>query len=254
MVHRLPFSSIGRAPDLPNPTLVTYWWTLVVTPSHIFALVPLQVHPSHVPLHHMLNPLAFSSTLKRTYLYFLLHHNAFHRSFTCKAHFQVFDASSEIVLSASSNTLTLHSPSPPATLRPQPPSTASHYPLNPRRSNNTTFSLHLHNPLHHRRSHSNLELTKHNLTPTETSGELDRPSYGWGGEKMALGESYWGHFRGGGRELTCTVVGGKPPLLCTAALTRWVSPPTSLRVGRRYEITCLAAWVSSAPQCFLDTE
>ncbi|KAG0718554.1 hypothetical protein GWK47_052229 [Chionoecetes opilio] len=145
--------------------------------SHISLWYPYRYIPRMCPSTH--STWTFTSTLKRTYLYFLLHHNAFQFvHFTCKAHFQVFDRLQNSLkrISTPFTTLSLdpshylyHTSFNLSLLHSYHTTT-----LNPRRSTQHHFSLRLHNTLHHRRSHSNPESsTKTQPHSTETSGELN---------------------------------------------------------------------------------
>ncbi|KAG0729780.1 hypothetical protein GWK47_029643 [Chionoecetes opilio] len=99
----------------------------------------------------------FTSTLKRTYLYFLLLHNAFQFvHFTCKAPFQVFDRLQNSLKRRTTPFTTL-SLDPSTSLNLSLLHSYHTTTLNPNTNTQHHFTLRLHNTPHNRCSHSNPE-------------------------------------------------------------------------------------------------
>ncbi|KAG0720149.1 hypothetical protein GWK47_049047 [Chionoecetes opilio] len=99
----------------------------------------------------------FTSTLERTYLYFLLLHNAFQFvHFTCKAPFQVFDRLQNSLKRRTTPFTTL-SLDPSTSLNLSLLHSYHTTTLNPSTNTQHHFTLRLHNTPYHRRSHSNPE-------------------------------------------------------------------------------------------------
>ncbi|KAG0712746.1 hypothetical protein GWK47_002031 [Chionoecetes opilio] len=137
---------------LPNTNPGDLQGTLVSLESHL-GLVPLQAPSLAVPLPR--STWTFTSTLKRTYLYFLLFHNAFQFvHITCKAPFQVFDRLQNSLKRRTTPFTTL-SLDPSTSLNLSLLHSYHTTTLNPSTNTQHHLTLRLHNTPHHRRSHSN---------------------------------------------------------------------------------------------------